>query len=604
MAYQIASHVTKGFLTPSYRTQHHSSNLFNTSPSLPLPDEDAVGTASDNIPFQSHTGKLTSQDDADFPEDTITAPERAIFDRIFKKLVTTNHLGTSQSDDPVSDTIEDELSGDEQSLDSIFDHAFKTIEQRPEEPPRNQDPEISTYPPEVQREPRPDFASKPDRPKRQANQPSIRAVERTRTLFPPSLQRSLDQTVELILAKRPLGTDGQKSKGFTRIDMAQSEDTSLESSEPVDEYERLVQEARREDLSRVTALLDAARNDIEIWRVLQKEVFARVTELSAFLKKEEREKKAAAATTRAKNRLSRKAQASALDTHPDPEVSTTLRPTEAAKSEPQDAKLQGRHHESFLTSTMTISTKNIAPELPPSQPIPALPPQPAIHPLSLLQTNYSPHLLHALRLLRRNHPASPYAPALIPHIRRLGPISYVLGASTALYNEMLYIRWVHYRDCHACADLVQEMVGQGISVDGVSHAVFEDAEKMRARARRVRREGKKVGGLGGLTGRTGTQAVTGPDAKEDHTVTPVVASWWTLQGVVSGFDRWRAADAEGMQAWQEEKDRRDQEKAEIEIGEDHDEAWTGDGQDESAAEVDIALLGDTANGFQASEVAA
>lgn len=307
-------------------------------------------------------------------------------------------------------------------------------------------------------------------------------------------------------------------------------------AEPADEYERQVRDARSEDINRVTKLLEAAKSDIEIWRVLEKEVFARMTELNARLKKEGKAKRAV--TLKVKGRRPKNTPVLS----PVAELSTTPVPPDAELASPS-AKPQDQPPESQL---LDISTT----------PFP-------LHPLSLLQVNYATHLLHALRLLRSQHPASPCGPALLPAIKRLGSISYVLGASTALYNELLCLRWVHYRDAHACADLVFEMLEHGVQTDWLTKAVWKDAEAKRRRAKGVE------------------------------------LAWWGLQGVRSGWERW----GEGMrEAWRVEKEGRERagwvgvdengEGVEASAGKVDGFGEVEDGEPSSEAEVDVARTGD------------
>lgn len=99
----------------------------------------------------------------------------------------------------------------------------------------------------------------------------------------------------------------------------------------------------------------------------------------------------------------------------------------------------------------------------------------------LLSKNYSHYCLIALRLFRREFPTSQYALSLLPAIKKLGPVSYVLGASSSLYNELLLLQWTQYTDLDGMADLLEEMRKQGVEVDGdtikILHAVARDRSK-------------------------------------------------------------------------------------------------------------------------------
>ena len=85
--------------------------------------------------------------------------------------------------------------------------------------------------------------------------------------------------------------------------------------------------------------------------------------------------------------------------------------------------------------------------------------------LDILRHNYADLNAQALRLLRLRHPYSPYSLRLLPHIKSMGTISYVLGASTNLYNETCYAQWVQRHDLHGVAESLKEMVNQGLAGD-------------------------------------------------------------------------------------------------------------------------------------------
>lgn len=138
--------------------------------------------------------------------------------------------------------------------------------------------------------------------------------------------------------------------------------------------------------------------------------------------------------------------------------------------------------------------------------------------LSIVQHNYGHYCLEALQLLRREFPASPYALNILPTIKRLGAISYVLGATSNLYNELLYLRWTQYTDMHGMADLLEEMRKQGVEQNEVTVAVV----------RAVRRERRAF--FGDENYREGEN--WGPIRGD-----PVTVAWWKLRGVQQAWDR-------------------------------------------------------------------
>lgn len=130
--------------------------------------------------------------------------------------------------------------------------------------------------------------------------------------------------------------------------------------------------------------------------------------------------------------------------------------------------------------------------------------------LSVIQKNYGEYCLSALRLLRREFPSSPYVLRLLPTIKQFGHISYVLGASTALYNEILFVKWTQYSDLDGIADLVNEMLHKGVDVNEVSINLLVAVAKERQRA-----------------------------LSADGDVDQATKAWWRLSGVQESWNRVR-----------------------------------------------------------------
>lgn len=81
---------------------------------------------------------------------------------------------------------------------------------------------------------------------------------------------------------------------------------------------------------------------------------------------------------------------------------------------------------------------------------------------------YPALLLHGQRLLDSHFSGgttSPLALAVLPRIKALGLASYVLGASTPLYNHLLGIRWLRQGDAGAVFALLSEMQRAGLAFD-------------------------------------------------------------------------------------------------------------------------------------------
>lgn len=174
---------------------------------------------------------------------------------------------------------------------------------------------------------------------------------------------------------------------------------------------------------KVYGMLDAAETDVAVWRVLENEVFVLIHEL------DNRVKAAEKAAKKEKTKMGR--------------------PSKKAGTEPK-------------------AEDNTTKALPPT----VL--------LSILNTEYAHYVLAAARLLRRSFPTSAYALAILPEVKRLGPVSYVLGATANLYNETLYHQWSSKNDLHGMATLLQEMRTQGVESNDVTASFLQGVQRRRS----------------------------------------------------------------------------------------------------------------------------
>ena len=182
--------------------------------------------------------------------------------------------------------------------------------------------------------------------------------------------------------------------------------------------------------------MSKARTDFDLWGVLRSNVFDDFEKL----------KKAGL--------LER--QQTTVDTDDDAEKPTNTSTSKAEKKKDKDKK-----------SIASKTGKKDPPKLPN---------------VDIFRTNY-PHLLvAAVQQLRRNFPASSLALTVLAETKALGLVSYILGASTALYNESLEIIWSVYSDLGAVNRLLQEMDNGGIDFDGQTllllDSIFKDCTNM------------------------------------------------------------------------------------------------------------------------------
>jgi len=307
-----------------------------------------------------------------YQDTTITNSEKAVFDRIFKDIASASAV---QRDEP-QDEADLEVGAYFEDLDQIFDDAISSHER-------------------------------------------MEAAEVRASVDQPSYPRH-----PLLEGMPGLGSLSQQlppPKDWGRPGRIGSESISDLSS------------AHQQHRTKVFGMFEAAQTDVEVWRVLETEVFTLVHELDARMK--EHEKAAKGKSTKA-----------GLPSSQTPKV--------------------GRPSKKSL-ATAKSGEANTPKALPPT----VL--------LSILTKEYPLYLVACCRLLRRSFPLSPYPLAMLSHVKRLGPLSYVLGASANLYNETLYLLWVTKNDLHGMADLLQEMRNQGVESNDVTVAFLKAVRRRR-----------------------------------------------------------------------------------------------------------------------------
>jgi len=188
---------------------------------------------------------------------------------------------------------------------------------------------------------------------------------------------------------------------------------------------------REMERERVEGLLRGAKTDFHLWEILEREVFPLIGKMGL---------------------------------------------QENAPPEPKPIKPRGKKERSDAFHRAR-GYKGIPPpeELPPFRKQPQEIPQ-----LALYGPLYPSYLLLSLRLLDRSFArSSPLALSLLPRIKSLGLISHVLGASTALYNELIQIYWFRHEDVLSCLDLLQEMEDAGLELNKETFSIVQEIIRMR-----------------------------------------------------------------------------------------------------------------------------
>ncbi|KAL8695238.1 MAG: hypothetical protein Q9218_000276 [Villophora microphyllina] len=334
------------------------------------------------IPFETEDGtyeqditNLNPNEDRPERQSTITATERAVFERIFKEISEDQFKKATREENPLDDDLEDELpgGGDVYSdLDAIFEAALTDA--------RRIDPAET----------------------------GKRGVERP-------------------LKHYNLALNPFKNTGIRKLERSEFRG---------DEYREDVAIAVADHELKVLKMFEAARSDREIWNVLETEVFTLIKQYDSF-KKQAKQREQAEKPKRKRGYVPKADKAAITDAEKAKELP-------AAEQSDQEEKLQ-----------------------------------------AILSSNYGEYCLSAMRHLRRAYPTSPYCMNLLPAIKRLGPISHVLAASTDLYNEILFLQWKEYSDLLGMADTIIEMRNQAIETNKTTLLVLKIVQRTRWRVKRA-----------------------------------------------------------------------------------------------------------------------
>jgi len=193
--------------------------------------------------------------------------------------------------------------------------------------------------------------------------------------------------------------------------------------------DRKLEKLRKPERERVEGLMRAAMTDFELWSVMEKEVFPLIEKLGLGDIRDDEAGKPTKAPSKAKRK--RKSKIAVVDTD---------------ENETEVSEAEVKAPEAELPEA--LKTKD------------------GISALALYGPLYPSHLLLGLRLLDRSF-AKPSLLTLsvLPKIKSLGLLSHVLGGSTSLYNELIFIHWHQRDDFLGVLSLLSEMEQSGLDWD-------------------------------------------------------------------------------------------------------------------------------------------
>lgn len=224
------------------------------------------------------------------------------------------------------------------------------------------------------------------------------------------------------------------------------------ADEQVDELES----SREPERQRVDTLMRNAKTDVDLWDVMDREVFSLVPRLGL-------DEKASDASTKPATKKKQKAPkpnhvGRYIKRENRQEPYTPLRITDANETTAPANR---------LGNVLDPATGNEIPALAFYGPL------------------YPSYLLLGIRLLDREFAKpSPLALSVLPKIKSLGAISHVLGASPALYNEILHIYLYRHQDLQSMTATLKDMYASAVPANRESLAIIDEALRLARRAAR------------------------------------------------------------------------------------------------------------------------
>lgn len=335
---------------------------------------------------------------------------------------------------------------------------------------------------------------------------------------------SVQEKMQVEIEKYPASLRPAASKALASVarrDIFEPAVSSMESRTQLEEVNSL-EHLRNPERKRVEQLMRDAKDDFELWQILETEVFSIISDLGL---EEKEEDIALKSTRRDKSKKKNKTRKDGQDTTTFPNdidnkniasesligqenqnatTDTVLETRESINSTsqqdiheqfkqepvtfestsvkgsevgniPADIDLELKQQNSVTSEPITEKVNQDTTSNPESEKQ-----EPAVTTSSSSETSditplkslevfgplYPSYLLLALRLLSASFThSSPLTLCILPRIKSLGMISQVLGASTALYNELLRIQWLRYDNYASVLSLLSEMENSGLDFD-------------------------------------------------------------------------------------------------------------------------------------------
>lgn len=240
----------------------------------------------------------------------------------------------------------------------------------------------------------------------QAREPELR--EKFLLSYPPSLREAALVALRL----------------YEREPQSAVEARELDDKDAQERMERVwLRDARKKEEERITDLMKSSQTDVALWQIMEDEIFSMPKKLGIL----QEPIKTHLGGKPAKNRIKKATEPS---------------------TEPSTEPLTVPSTEGALATAQPKTLDDIKPSM-------------EIH-----GTLY-PMLLHvSLVYLDRSFSiSSPLVNHILPRIKELGLLSYVLGVSTVFYTRLARMHWYNFGDAQTALDLLQEMSHAGLQAD-------------------------------------------------------------------------------------------------------------------------------------------
>lgn len=262
--------------------------------------------------------------------------------------------------------------------------------------------------------------------------------------YPPSLREDVRRALNLHSAEVKLGAESE----------VQEEDEDYPKTRLLQKWQTII---RQRAVQSMESLLGECKTDVEILNLMEREVFSLVKELGISERvgvgnKQDHEE-TPMVTTKGSGE---EAQQSGLETKDLAAAEEMLEEMASVEETNKDAAQTPREQ-------VARAVKEAAGNATLSKVLGPWTSRTGVHTYGQL---YPIHLVQCLKALDEVFcRPSPLVLRVLPRIRELGLASYVLGASTAFYNELAVIMWRRRGDVRGVINLLQEMQYAGLQCD-------------------------------------------------------------------------------------------------------------------------------------------